>query len=680
VIGIDRYRAWRTLHNAVGDARGALAAFEKLGFQRAVEPLLDEAATCAALRDLVTDGLRALDPNDSLVLFFAGHGHTETTTYAAGNPSKQGYIIPVDAAKSRVATWLRVDHWLSDVARLPPQHILVILDACHSGIALDRVAGWRSGGRRLDEPIEQLRRRRSRRVFTSALDGEYAMDSGPRHGYSLFTGYLIEALDGGLARTSKRQATGSQIWEHVRSHVTAFPGAMQTPDFGAFELDDRGELVVELPSFRTTQRGHAMSAPPLDSAGGGAEPSAAPASGSPTTVHMACKCGKGQLAVSTSDFFEPCKHPVRAGDYEFTEFLGSGGNAAVFIGKNMYREAAIKIPHPTGLLNRILPEARLLNGLKHERIPTLYQVGHLSDGRLYMAMEVIRGKSLHEYVQAEQASSVEAIDRCISLTRDLLRIIEFLHDRSVVHCDIKPDNTLIAFEMNEWRLWLIDFGISGIAQQAPAQHGVRAGTPGFAAPEQLRDQEGWNRDPRVDLHAIGAVLYFQLTGGKVPYMEHVPPEGSPPSEYLAFLDKLEGGLRPRPIETWNGDVPPELSSLVERAMAFLPGERFQSAREMRDELEGISTGEQARLDMELRRLMDWTWKDLLPARAYYLASACSRRPKDRLAPWQQHVRRLVEAIRIDLRTQSEVAVATRFARAMTELHTSASTSNGQTQP
>jgi serine/threonine protein kinase len=371
---------------------------------------------------------------------------------------------------------------------------------------------------------------------------------------------------------------------------------------------------------------------------------------------------------------------VRAGDYELTEFLGSGGNAAVFIAKNMYREAAIKIPHPTGLLNRILAEARLLTELKHERIPTLYQVGRLSDGRDYLAMEVIRGKSLHEHVQSEQMSSIDAIERCISLTRDLLRIIEFLHDRNVVHCDIMPDNMLIASQMNEYRLWLTDFCISGITQQAPAQHGVRAGTPGFAAPEQLSDREGWNRDPRVDLHAVGAVLYFQLTGGKVPYDEHVPAEGSPLSEYQTFLDKLEGGLRPQPIETSNEDVPPELSSLVERAMAFLPGERFQSAREMLLALESISAGEQARLDTGLRRLMEWTCTDLLPARAYYLASACSRRPKERLAPWQQHVRRLVEAIRTDLRTQSEVEVATRFAAAMTELPAPTSTCNGQPQP
>src|SRR5262245_51816787 len=73
VAGIDRYRAWSPLHNAVRDARGALNAFVNLGFLPFCEPILNQAATGRALRMLVTDRLRGLDRNDSLVMFFAGH-------------------------------------------------------------------------------------------------------------------------------------------------------------------------------------------------------------------------------------------------------------------------------------------------------------------------------------------------------------------------------------------------------------------------------------------------------------------------------------------------------------------------------------------------------------------------------------------------------------------------------
>ncbi len=250
VIGVDHYRAWGTLHNAVHDARGALDAFMKLGFEQVRAPLFDDAATGDAIRYLATDELRALGVNDSLVVFFAGHGHTVTTTFAGGTSTKQGYLIPFDAEppSGRIGTWISLRSWLYEITRLPPKHILVILDACHSGVALDPVIRWRGTDVRLTDSMEELRARRSRRIITSALDHQLALDSGPLHGHSLFTGCLIEALTGGMAaRADQSVVTGSEIGLHVQRRVTEYPASQQTPDFGALELDDRGELIVELP-------------------------------------------------------------------------------------------------------------------------------------------------------------------------------------------------------------------------------------------------------------------------------------------------------------------------------------------------------------------------------------------------------------------------------------------------
>src|SRR3954463_13436761 len=80
VIGIDRYRTWNRLYNAVNDARGAARLFAGLGFELVAQPLFDENATGDALRRLVVDDLSGLGGDDSLVLFFAGHGHTITRT------------------------------------------------------------------------------------------------------------------------------------------------------------------------------------------------------------------------------------------------------------------------------------------------------------------------------------------------------------------------------------------------------------------------------------------------------------------------------------------------------------------------------------------------------------------------------------------------------------------------
>jgi uncharacterized caspase-like protein len=280
VIGIDRYRTWNRLYNAVSDARGALKLFAGLGFELVAPPLFDESATGDALRRLVVDDLSGLGEDDSLVLFFAGHGHTMTRAYG-GTSVRDGYLIPADGERpgGRTGTWVRLESWLTEIARIPAKHILVILDACHSGLALGPVLQWRSRGmenaRR--EPLEELRARRSRRIITSALDDQLAMDGGPVPGHSLFTGCLIEAMSGGLvASTGHQIVTGSEIGHYVQRRVSEYPGSVQTPDFGALELDDRGELLVHIRREGAEETQTARPSNPLVGA-------ASPASGPPNS-------------------------------------------------------------------------------------------------------------------------------------------------------------------------------------------------------------------------------------------------------------------------------------------------------------------------------------------------------------------------------------------------------------
>jgi uncharacterized caspase-like protein len=100
VIGIDRYAEWSQLANAVSDARAAARLFTGLGFEQVTAPLLDDAATGDAMRHLVTGGLAQLSPDDSLVVFFAGHGHTHTADFG-DTTVKTGCMIPVDGARPR---------------------------------------------------------------------------------------------------------------------------------------------------------------------------------------------------------------------------------------------------------------------------------------------------------------------------------------------------------------------------------------------------------------------------------------------------------------------------------------------------------------------------------------------------------------------------------------------------
>lgn len=250
MIGVDQYRRWPSLDNAVSDARGVLAAFEDLGFESVAEPLLDNAATGEAIRCLPSLLTPKLGGNDSLVVFFAGHGHTLKARLPDDLDIWKGYLIPVDAdadrRDGRDHTWQSIEDWLSRLARLPPRHILVILDSCHSGFALSRAVQHRGVGVRTNGSSIPSHHRCSRRVLVSALDDQPAIDSGPTPGHSVFTGFLIEALRGGVPswQRGSSMVEVATIADYVTDRVRAHSGSMQVPKLGVLEYDDCGDLFL----------------------------------------------------------------------------------------------------------------------------------------------------------------------------------------------------------------------------------------------------------------------------------------------------------------------------------------------------------------------------------------------------------------------------------------------------
>jgi hypothetical protein len=122
----------------------------------------------------------------------------------------------------------------------------VFLDACFAGIALSSIGKWRDSGTFQATPLAALQARRSRRVITSALDDQVALDSGPVPGHSLFTGCLIEGFKQGRLGHERGLATGTEVGLYLQQRVGTYPDSRQTPDFGTFERDDRGEMVIPL--------------------------------------------------------------------------------------------------------------------------------------------------------------------------------------------------------------------------------------------------------------------------------------------------------------------------------------------------------------------------------------------------------------------------------------------------
>ncbi|HEX3480099.1 MAG TPA: caspase family protein [Kofleriaceae bacterium] len=247
VIGIDGYHHWPPLANAVNDATRAAAVFQQLGFAP-IATLLNGDATRTAVQSLVTTDLQRLGPRDSLILFYAGHGITQEHR-PGGDPVRTGYLVPVDATGPSADTsmWIRLEDWLRAIALLPARHILVILDACYSGIALGRsVTVHRGAGVASMESFAAHQARRSRVIITSTHDDQAAVDGGPRLGHSLFAGFLFDELEREIGRRDTPAITGSELGIFVQRKVRAYTDSRQTPMLGRFELDDGGEIAIPL--------------------------------------------------------------------------------------------------------------------------------------------------------------------------------------------------------------------------------------------------------------------------------------------------------------------------------------------------------------------------------------------------------------------------------------------------
>ena len=248
-IGIDHYQSWPVLGTAVSDATGfAKLLTGEFGFEYAVEPLTEQSATRDSINALIDDDLRnRLKPEDDLVIFFAGHGTTRDDKVGAQVQSV-GFLVPYEARAPGInehwSDYLNIEEFLRKVSSLPPEHILVVLDSCHSGMAL----GSKFTRSRADTRFQQdMLRKVSRKIITSAQGDQLAADTGPLAGHSLFTGLMMQGLTTGSADSfGQGFITATQLGAYTQHEVGVHEGSRQTPLFGGFDLDDGGELIIPL--------------------------------------------------------------------------------------------------------------------------------------------------------------------------------------------------------------------------------------------------------------------------------------------------------------------------------------------------------------------------------------------------------------------------------------------------
>ncbi|MEE8218268.1 MAG: serine/threonine-protein kinase, partial [Vicinamibacteria bacterium] len=276
---------------------------------------------------------------------------------------------------------------------------------------------------------------------------------------------------------------------------------------------------------------------------------------------------------------------TRIGPYVIEEHIASGGMGAVYRARDprLERDVAVKVlvgtetPGAEGseLLRRFEQEARATAALNHPNILTVYDVGTHS-GTPFLVCELLEGQTLRERLES---GPLEA-PLVLRLALQLARGVAAAHALKIIHRDLKPDNIFLT---RDDTLKILDFGLAKLrpdTSPGPDSETLDASAPGrligtlaYMAPEQVR---GDPVDGRVDLFAIGAVLYEMLSG-RNPFRRRTGAE-----TLAAVLHEA-----PAPLEA-SSAVPPGLARLVMHSMEKEPGGRFQTAADLAFALESLA--------------------------------------------------------------------------------------------
>ncbi|MGF1467965.1 MAG: protein kinase [Sandaracinaceae bacterium] len=270
------------------------------------------------------------------------------------------------------------------------------------------------------------------------------------------------------------------------------------------------------------------------------------------------------------------------GTYRVEELIGQGAMGAVYrvVHTGLGREFAAKVlATESGQLEsawRLVQEARTASSVDHENIVDVTDLGHTEEGRIYVVMELLRGRDLDTYLQDRDdvgPPDAGADEATIDIGAQILAGLAAAHDRGIVHRDLKPANIFLdEKEGRRTRVKIVDFGMSKLADGDSAMRLTRTGqvvgTPLYMAPEQ---GSGEQVDHRTDLYAFGVVAYEMITGD-VPF----------PADTVVSCLLKHATEPPPPIGERRPDVPPAVVQVVERALAKRPSDRWQSAAELRD--------------------------------------------------------------------------------------------------
>lgn len=278
--------------------------------------------------------------------------------------------------------------------------------------------------------------------------------------------------------------------------------------------------------------------------------------------------------------------------YRVVERIARGGMGEVYVAEHVEMKQLVAVKflhkryaHDESFAARFFNEARYAAQVTHPNAVALYDFGRLDDGTLFIVMEYVRGESLSRVVRAQKMIPVPMAIRVAS---QVAEVLASAHEKRIIHRDVKPDNImLVQGAGGRVSVKVLDFGIAKILDDEDGHHtepGVMFGTPEYMSPEQAM---GRSYDHRVDVYALGLVLYYMLAG-------------SPPFSGQNKMAVLQAQVQEEPPQLERSakqPIPRRLVRLIDSMLAKSPDERPADMIAVFKELDEILTLDDVEADI-----------------------------------------------------------------------------------
>ena len=269
----------------------------------------------------------------------------------------------------------------------------------------------------------------------------------------------------------------------------------------------------------------------------------------------------------------------RVGDYRILSLLGAGGMGLVYKAEDLRlgRQVAIKFLSPEladdpAALERIEREARIASALEHPNICSIYRLAE-DEGRPFIVMPLLAGQTLRDWIDAGPRNATTCAREIVGIALQMTDALDAAHKAGIVHRDIKPANVFLT---SQGQVKILDFGVArrdGTDTATETKPTLSTGTSSYLSPEQLRLE---NVDARSDLFSLGTVVY-EMAAGRRAFQ----------GETAAEIEKAILTDVPPPLRSSKPELPDELDRIVGKALEKDREKRYQSAAEMRAELDRL---------------------------------------------------------------------------------------------